>query len=342
MVCCFNCDRCDGCCKRLGCGCKDHEKEGRLDTISGINRSCTDLPCIVLFAVFILTMTSYVWSTAFSEGDPDRLIRGVNHSGKICGKSEGVELLPYAFWPDLTEFRFKVCTDDCNKATFVDWESNHIRVPDPTSDGAVIEQAYESEVYLDRYCVPSLDSLSIDGFDDDENSAARSVGDIDLAMPVFGISIGVAFVMAFGYVWLMKCCVGVLVWGIVAAILVCGTALGYLLFNSKDDANLTDKEQSMRMYSGIVILVATFIFFCIIVFARKRIMIAIQVIKSAGRAFGDMPMMVFFPIGPIFGAIGFFWAWVYAAVYIFSAGEVAEKDTPTHFIGKSFVASALV
>jgi len=333
MCCCFNFERCDGCCKRLGCGCKEHKDEERFESVTEINRSCTDIPCIGIFGAFFGAMVFYVWMTAFAEGDPDRLIRGVNHAGKICGKSVGVDNLPYAFWPDLGSFRFKVCTDDCYKATFTDYQTNHINIPDTGN------APYESELYLDKYCVPDMDNLEIEGFNDEDNSAQRSIGDFNLAMPVFGAAIAIAFVMSFLFVWLMKVCIKAFVWGVVALILFCGLALSYVLYASKDDENLSDKESKMRLYAAAAIAVCTFIFFCIIVFARKRIMIAIEVIKSAGRAFGDMPFMVFFPIGPIFAAIAFFWAWVFAAVYIFSAGELTEKDTPSTFtVGQTFAA----
>jgi len=333
-MCCFNFERCDSCCRRLGCGCIDHNKdESRLESVTEINRSCTDLPCIGLFAVFILTMVSYVWSSAFTEGNPSRLIRGVNHAGKICGVSDGVKDLDYAFWPDLSTFRFKVCTDNCSRATN-DAAGNHIKLPG--GEPGIV--GYDSTLYLDRYCIPSLDSLDVEGFDDEDNSAQRSVGDLELAMPIFGAAIAIAFVMSFLFVWLMKICVGCFVWGIVALILVCGMALCYFLYSSKDDENLSGKEQDMRMYAGIAVGACTFIFFCIIVFMRNRIRIAIEVIKSAGRAFGDMPWMVLFPIGPILAAVAFFWAWAFAAIYIFSAGEVTMKDTPDDFVGVTFAA----
>merc|ERR1719385_563597 len=173
-----------------------------------------------------------------------------------------------------------------------------------------------------------MDSLEIEGFDDEVYPEQRSIGDFDLAMPIFGAAIAIAFVMSFIFVWLMKVCIKAFVWGVVALILVCGMALSYTLYSSKDDENLSDKEQKLRLYAAVAIAACT-----IIVFARKRIMIAIEVIKSAGRAFGDMPFMVLFPIGPILAAIAFFWACVFAAVYIFSAGEVALKKTPDDYVG---------
>ena len=329
MGCCCSCfEKCDPCCRRLGCGCKDHDSEGYMASIEK-NRSCTDIPCIGLFSAFIIFLVAYVWGTAFSEGDPDRLIRGVNHAGKICGKSSGVTDLPYAFWPDPSEFRFKVCTDACNATTNA--AGNHIMV-----NGVNI--GYSSELYIDKYCLPTASDLSISGFDDYSNEFQRSMGDVETAMPIIGASIAIAFVMSFFYVWLMKFCVGILVWTTIGSILAGGCILGYVLYDSKDADNLSDSEEKYREYGSYIVFALTGIFFLIILFARNRIRIAIQVIKSAGRSIGDMPMMVFFPLIPLLIIIGFFFAWVYAAIYIFSAGETNSKDSPSDFIGESFAA----
>eukprot|EP01083_Nonionella_stella_P002563 7356_1 len=151
-------------------------------------------------------------------------------------------------------------------------------------------------------------------------------------MPVIGASIAIAFVISFLFVWLMKCCVGALVWGTVAVIVTAGYALAYLLYTSDYE------EEKVREYGAYIICALTTVFVLIIIFARNRIRIAIEVIKSAGRSIGDMPMMVFFPIGPIFAMMIFFFAWVYASIYIFSAGATTAVGTPDGFESVSFVA----
>jgi len=297
-------------------------------------RSCTDLPCLAVFGIFISVMVFYVWTVAFSEGDPDRLIRGVNHSGMICGKSEGVEHLQYAFWPDLTEFRFKACTDDCNKATETDHVENHITLP----SGYEALPGYTSTEYANRYCRPDLSALEglVDAMDGRAETAERALGDVKTAMPLFGWTFAVAMVVSFLFIFLMKCCVGVLVWAIVLLILLCGYGMGFILYDWSKEEQHTDKESKARLWVGIAFWTATTIFLFVIVFARKRIQIAIEVIKSASRTMADMPFMVLFPIPIIFCLISFFFAWAYAAIFIFSAGETQLNDTPQHFRGKYF------
>jgi len=286
----------------------------------------------------------YVWIAAYTEGNPDRLIRGVNHNGLICGISAGVEDKPYAFWPDLTEYRFKVCTDDCNKATYTNFRENWIKHPTiPWVAGFPGPMGgYESKPYMNRYCRPDTAALEayVDGMDSKAETAERNIGDIKTAMPLFGWTFGVAIIMSFLFIALMRYCVGLFVWGIILLILLSGYGMGYVLYDWSKDENdeLGPKEEEARLYAGIGFWVATTIFFLIIIFARKRIKIAIAVIKSASKTFADMPFMVLFPVPVIVLFCGFFFAWAYGAVFIFSAGEVAQKKSPDDYVGKSFLA----
>lgn len=181
------CSFLEPCCKRLGCSCKSPTSDGNLLSIEK-KRVCTDIPCIGIFGAFVGVLVFYVWIAAYTEGNPDRLIRGVNHNGLICGISAGVEDKPYAFWPDLTEYRFKVCTDNCNQATFVDFEANWIKHPVTPWIADTPMAGYKSQPYMNRYCRPDTAALEayVDGMDSKAETAERNIGDIKTAMPLFG------------------------------------------------------------------------------------------------------------------------------------------------------------
>lgn len=313
--CCGFLKKCDPCCRRLGCSCTDHDSDERLASIEK-NRSCTDIPCLLVFIGFIIFLVSYIWITAFNEGDPDRLIRGVNHAGKICGKTESVSDLPYAFWPDITNFRFKVCTSTCNET--LNGNGNHISIDGQT----IVPIGYQSKLYMDKYCIPSLSDISISGFDSYSQTLQRSMGDVEIAQPIIILSIIISIIISFVYIGLIKCCVGVLIWTTITLILIGGLSFGYTLLNNA--------EKDIEKYISYAIFGITFICFLMIIFARNRIKIAIQVIKSAGRAIGDMPMIIFFPILPLIITIGFFFSWIYAAIYIFSAGKSTTNQIPSY------------
>jgi choline transporter-like protein 2/4/5 len=305
------CEALDPCCRRIGCACKAHE-----GTMAGLEkkRTCTDIPCLIVFAAFIAFLVSYSWGKAYADGDADRIIYGVDYKGRICGKSEGVEDKPLAFWPAPEDsYQFKVCTDSC----------------DVTTDTDYVVTVYPTEEYLDSYCLPSSNSpVQISGFNDGANKFSRQIGDLQTAIPVIGASIGIALLMAFFYISLMKCCVGVLVWGTIGGIIVGGFYLAYNLLQKAKDVD-NDQDKQTYQICGYSILGLTIIFLCIIIFARQRIAIAVEVIKSASRAINDMPLMVFFPIWPLLLCVGFFFVWLYASIYIFSVGEKIEIDVPT-------------
>jgi hypothetical protein len=50
----------------------------------------------------------------------DRILRGTDYLGRICGKSEGVTHLPYAAWPMPAAYEVQVCVANCNFTTYDD------------------------------------------------------------------------------------------------------------------------------------------------------------------------------------------------------------------------------
>lgn len=54
------------------------------------DRSCTDIPCCILFVAYIVGMV-VVGIIAFKEGDPDRLLLPQDSQGNICGKDNYVD-----------------------------------------------------------------------------------------------------------------------------------------------------------------------------------------------------------------------------------------------------------
>eukprot|EP00794_Sanderia_malayensis_P015816 gene15816-17411_t len=66
------------------------------------NRSCTDIPCCILFLLYVLGMLvvgvlSFVW------GSPSQLLNPTDSQGNICGKTAKFVDKPYLFYFDLTD-----------------------------------------------------------------------------------------------------------------------------------------------------------------------------------------------------------------------------------------------
>ncbi|CAH3194259.1 unnamed protein product, partial [Porites evermanni] len=63
------------------------------------DRSCTDIPCCILFLAYIVGMI-IVGIIAFQEGDPDRLLLPTDSNGNTCGKgNHHVYNVPHPFCP---------------------------------------------------------------------------------------------------------------------------------------------------------------------------------------------------------------------------------------------------
>lgn len=357
---------CEPCCRRLGCSCKQRDSENRADIEK--NRACTDMLFIAVFGAFLIYMVSFIWAPAYTDGNPDRydsyynrkhtyhrllfhhiaffyvcvyfdrLIRGVDWQGRICGVSSGVENRKLAYWPSpVDSTRFQVCTDTCDDTMYL---YNRYGL-----------SPYISSAYLEKYCLPSDGSETtgnvtnadtsavLSAFNGNTEKISRQIGDINTALPVIGASIAISFAMSFFYIGLMKMCVAILVWSTIVIILVVEIYFGWVFYAKASEIELAGGDPddvSTNQYISYAIWGVTAICFVIIIFARNRIKIAIEVIKSASRSLKDMPLMVLFPIWPLLFVVGFFMAWLYGSVYIYSNGSQTQIDAPTNLQGKNF------
>ncbi|CAH8469767.1 unnamed protein product [Schistosoma guineensis] len=83
-------------------GCCGHSRDTGSKTIRTIgpvrNRTCTDIPCCILFAIFIVGfLIVTLWS--FAMGDFKRVVHPTNSQGQVCGRD--VPGKPYLFFFDL-------------------------------------------------------------------------------------------------------------------------------------------------------------------------------------------------------------------------------------------------
>ena len=58
---------------------------------------------------------------------------------------------------------------------------------------------------------------------------------------------------------------------------------------------------------------------------RKRIHLAIAVVKEASKAISSMPVLVLFPVFPVLGFVSFLVPWVTYMIYLASSGELATQ-----------------
>lgn len=90
-----------------------------------------------------------------------------------------------------------------------------------------------------------------------------------------------------------------------------------ITLNLKSYLALRDTWLAFAIVAGVVFV----ILFLVIIFLRKRIKIAIALIKEASKAVGSMLTCLIFPVLPYFLMVAFFAFWVAVALYIASSGK---------------------
>ena len=78
------------------------------------NRECRDVLCCLLFVANIVAMI-YVTIHAYVQGDIDRIYRGIDGAGNICGqKDSDTENMPYVyFYNPFDVYLYRICVDEC-------------------------------------------------------------------------------------------------------------------------------------------------------------------------------------------------------------------------------------
>ena len=145
---------------------------------------------------------------------------------------------------------------------------------------------------------------------------------------IFGFGIGITVALAFGYLYFLRIpgLLFTILWGIILSIFILLLVSSWLLWSLANtwsaDGNHSDVEvTTMRVFAYFGMAV-TILYFCLIVVLRKRVQLAIGVVKQAARALSAMPSILFLPIVQATGLVIFLVPWVIYVLYLASSGEM--------------------
>jgi len=316
----------------MGC-CGKTKKSTALADIKR-ERGCTDIIMLLAFLVSFAILP-LIHSEAVKAGaDPNKILRGVDMAGRICGTSGSVNnvaydmtKLPYAAWPHPFYYDYKICVDKCtytNATTLTAGASNMVY--------------FYPSIQLAYYCIPDVSSalsvaisLNVSGsFSSSVEAAAQAVSDVITVWPYILISCGTAIIVAFIFMPLLRFMGKCIVWSALGCILVGLGGGGYFLYaygvKSLEDGSLSTDNAEACKITAYVLWGITAIYFLVIFFLRKRIQIAIEVVKDAACAITDMPLLVTFPLFPVIVGAGYICVWLFMATYVWSVSSIA-KDT---------------
>lgn len=167
----------------------------------------------------------------------------------------------------------------------------------------------------------------------DDNAFTRAFGDLmELRGYIFGFGIGLSLFFAFLYLFFLRI-PGVLflmIWSLLIAILVIlfvGSVMMWQLSVTWEDGDERSKNEWMAMrVFAIIGVIFTVLYICWLCVMRKRIMLALGIIKEAARALAAMPILVFMPILQTLAVVIFLVPWTIYALYLASSGDVTTES----------------
>lgn len=294
-------------------------------------------------------------------GNPVRLTHAIDYKGDICGFHDGVKGRDKAYYmPDLSVVCQKSCPSRANYTAFICKDEYQADADKSVVTGYEYVSEFKcmyvvkTKEYLYR-CLPDLNvesalsaakdaaiqaggNLTESIVYDTENKDGEDwlnffVGDLlTLRGYVFGFGIGVATFVAFLYLFFLRI-PGLLtffIWGGILAVflfLLVGSFLLWDLANqwANDDIHSDPEVVTMRVFAYIGFIV-TALYFCLILVMRKRLQLAIGIVKQTAKALATMPGILLFPVLQVLGLIIFLIPWLIYVFYTASSGEVTSES----------------
>lgn len=306
----------------------------RQESISSIKkegRQCTDLLFLIgFFAFWGISFAIVSWAKA-NGADPDKIIRGVDMRGRICGRPDwntdpdgGVGHLPLTAWPHPQYYDAKICVEYCNAT--MDYKNEQMA------------RLYPTKKFL-GYCLPdplaniSL-SISIEGqltgaFAGLQQQAKRAVADLNTAQWVIVGSSFLAIAVTFMFTFIIKKFASCLIWFLFALIVLGGVIMGLMLLQQSQMILTSNPQHAEFMQIAAYIVFALCVILVLIAIALYvQLQIAIEVVREAAHAIIDMPMIIFFPMIPFFLLFAYLFYWIYGAIMVMSITENVYMATP--------------
>ncbi|KAK3735707.1 hypothetical protein QZH41_010152 [Actinostola sp. cb2023] len=359
------------------------------------NRSCTDIPCCILFVLYIIGMLA-LGGAAFYMGNPYKLLNSVDSFGNICGYSPGfvdkpklvffdmtVCISPAGFANNLfayscptTQICRKKCPDFNAFATSLNGDDMVCRYDVKTDGLSYMDKLrlvkdkkcapyiLKSTDVMNR-CVPTILTSQLGNLFPTENNATgtnvtgkavqdgslyiqallkfqnlglKVIADVQASWYWILGGLGIAMVASFIYILVMRWIAGLIVWLTTYAVL---TLIGFSVYYSwtqytllKSNANATSSVDIVLFgldqytnsvdtwyYLTIILGIILGILVLLLLALRKRIQIAIALIKESSKAITNMVFSLFFPLIPWLLQLILFGWFVSVLAFLVTAGS---------------------
>ncbi|XP_053593865.1 choline transporter-like protein 1 isoform X1 [Microplitis demolitor] len=327
-----------GCC---GCGDDDTakiepgspERESSFSEVQVFakNRSCTDLPALLIL-LLIIAGYGYFVSAAVKKGDPFRLWNGYDDCANVCGRITSRESNP--------EFSCKGA--DLRKFGYHYAEFGIDGVKSRKCIESCDNLGNETIRFLNRCIVKSsgnnpanalINNLGVKNF---FNEAAN---DLNIAwreliyLLLIALASSLCILIAFRYI--VQYVIFIVLSGAVV-ISIAGTIYLWLLwhFERKDvmSGKIDEEEGHVRAYLVYAILmsIVAVVTLLVVLVMRRRIALVSQLFKETGKAIYSMPGLLLQPIYTYIIISASLIGWLYVMLWIESAGDLY-KNKKGHF-----------
>jgi hypothetical protein len=309
---------------------------------------------IVGFAAIGIIEYKYV-----KKGDPIRLLHPFDYAGQVCGYDSEVKSKPLGYYMSTGAL---VCVSECPKTTDMDTfycydDAQSVLDPLYTSNYALYTTTAWNYV-TDGKCMYAVESTNVAyrcvmseaqevvelavqsatnnnvplSYSSAENAGGwftRYIGDIlTLKDYVFGFGLGVSVGISFLYLYFLRLpgLLFAVIWSCVLSIegvFVVATILLHDLYRSWEDGGVKPSNEILviKVFFWICLGISA-LYFCLVLVLRKRIMLAIGIIKEAGRALATMPSVIFLPVLQSAGMVAFIVPWFIYMLYLGSSGTI--------------------
>eukprot|EP00494_Astrolonche_serrata_P006526 UN06550 len=300
------------CCRMLGCCDAVSNSDGPPNLREGVlkKRIITDVPFIALCIIFSVICAVVIWEPCMANGNINRFKGASDYLKQTCGIDDGVKNLPFAAWPDVTEFDIKICVSDCSE----------------TQNSEFYGGGYSSDKIV-YWCVPDKDSIDTAGWEAfesqfDDNKYMRYMADMyDYRyIPIYGVLfafglLGLYFVVVY---WCLKILFRILYVALLAATILGGVSC---MQDGMDD--------EASYYMGIAILCIGSTLWIILMCCWEKLMNVLDVMQEASHAIIIMPQTLFVPIFFLPFIIGVILWWYIVVLMMFSAGDYEQNTMPS-------------
>lgn len=315
-------------------------------------RGCTDCLCLlVIIAAWIamtvigFIVTGVVKSELLQKGNPIRLTNEIDYDGRICGYDEDVKSKPNGYYlftgavicvencPETTNYYSFICYDEAQEEA----DSNYLQGWALVQKGRCMYKIKTDE-YLNR-CIWVEDNsnstapIGLDLVSYGGDSGNSWVSDFFTDMYkvrgyIFGFGIGIALFLSFFYLYFLRIpgVLSLMVWTVILSIffvLIIGSILLYSLSVKWDNSDTRTSSEVMTMkVLSIAGFICTALYVCLICVLRKRIVLAIGIVKEAARAVSAMPIIILMPVFQCIAIVIFLVPWVIYSLYLASSGNI--------------------